>query len=394
MQTLSPDHSETTMTKFSMQCPLIPFLVVAMFNHTVHTTNADEPLVFISSFAAGDQGAVNAYQLEPTSGALKHIHRTGDIENPFFLAVSRDQKFLYSIHAKTFGGKESEQVAAYAIEGRTGRLQLLNRQSTRGTASCYLDVDATGKSVLVANYSTGNIASLPVRGDGSLGEAASFFQHVGSSVDPARQKAPYAHCIVVSPDNRFALAADLGLDQVLSYRLDAATAKLSPNAPPFVKSPPGAGPRHLTFHPNGRHVYVINELKNSVTLFDYVTESGTLTERQTISTLPGDFVGTSHCADLKITPNGRFLYGTNRGHDSIAAYRIGEDGRLSLLGIEPSLGKGPQNLVMAADGKLLLCANMPGNNVAVFRIDPQTGGLKSAGEPVSILSPSCIRLLP
>ena len=382
------------MTKFSMRCPLIPILVVAMLSDTVQTTNADEPLVFISSFAAGEKGAINAYQLEPTTGALKSVHRTGDVENPFFLAVSRDQKFLYSIHAKTFSGKEPEQVAAYAIEGRTGRLKLLNRQSTRGTASCYLDVDATGKSVLVANYSTGNIASLPVREDGSLGEAASFFQHAGSSVDPARQKGPYAHCIVISPDNRFALAADLGLDQVLSYRLDAATAKLSPNTPPFVKTPPGAGPRHLTFHPNGKHVYVINELKSSVTLFDYVTESGTLTERQTISTLPGDFAGTSHCADLKITPNGQFLYGTNRGHDSIAAYRIGDEGRLTLIGIEPSLGKGPQNLVIAANGTLLLCANMPGNNVTVFRIDAQTGGLKSVGEPVSIFSPSCIRLLP
>ena len=382
------------MTKFSMRCPLIPILVVAMLSHTVQATNADEPLVFISSFAAGDKGAINAYQLEPTTGILKPIHKTGDVENPFFMAVSRDQKLLYSIHAKTFGGQEPEQVAAYAIEGRTGRLKLLNRQSTRGTASCYLDVDATGKSVLVANYSTGNIASLPVNKDGSLGEAASFFQHAGSSVDPARQKGPYAHCIVVSPDNRFALAADLGLDQVLSYRLDAATAKLSPNTPPFVKTPPGAGPRHLTFHPNGRHVYVINELKSSVTLFDYVTESGTLTERQTISTLPSDFAGTSHCADLKITPNGQFLYGTNRGHDSIAVYRIGEDGRLTLIGIESSLGKGPQNLVVAANGTLLLCANLPGNNVAVFRIDPQTGGLKSVGEPVSILSPSCIRLLP
>ena len=382
------------MINSSARCPLVPLLVVAMLSHSIQTTNADEPLVFISSFAAGDKGAIHACQLEPTTGTLKPLHKTGEVENPFFLSVSRDQKFLYSIHAKTFGGKDPEQVAAYAIEGRTGRLKLLNRQSTRGTASCYLDVDATGKTVLVANYSTGNIASLPVNADGSLGEAVSFFQHAGSSVDPARQKGPNAHCITVSPDNRFVFAADLGLDQVLSYRLDAASAKLSPNTPPFVKAPSGAGPRHLTFHPNGRHVYVINELKSSVTLFDYVTESGTMTERQTISTLPGDFADTSHCADLKITPDGRFLYGTNRGHDSIAAYRIGDDGRLTLIGIEPSLGKGPQNLVIAANGTLLLCANMSGNNVAVFRINSRTGVLKSAGEPASMLSPSCIRLLP
>jgi len=155
-----------------------------------------------------------------------------------------------------------------------------------------------------------------------------------------------------------------------------------------VRTPPGAGPRHLTFHPDGQHVYVINELSNSVTLFDYGRESGTLVEKQTISTLPRDFTDTSHCADVKITPNGRFLYGTNRGHDSIASYRIADDGRLTLTAIEPSLGKGPQNLAIVPGGELLICANMPGNNVAVFRIDPQSGKLTSAGTPVAMTSPA------
>jgi 6-phosphogluconolactonase len=255
-------------------------------------------------------------------------------------------------------------------------------------------VDATGKTVLVANYSSGSVASLPVQEDGSLGKPASFYQHTGSSVDPSRQKEPHAHCIVVSPDNRFVYAADLGLDQVLGYRLDAATAKLTPIRPPFVRTRPAAGPRHLTFHPNGKQVYVINELANSVTLFDYVANSGNLIEKQTISTLPKEFAGKSYCADLKITPDGRFLYGTNRGHDSVAAYRIGADGNLTLLAIEPSLGKGPQNLAITPDGTLLLCANMAGNNVAVFRIDHKTGGLTSVGSPISMPSPSCIRVMP
>jgi 6-phosphogluconolactonase len=312
---------------------LLFLMVGAVVSSSTSSAQSNNPLVFIAAFTAGEKGAIHAYNLDLKTGQLKLAHRNTDVENPFFMALSPDGKFLYSIHAKSFGGKENEEVAAYQVEGRTGQLKLLNRQSAMGSASCYLDVDATGRTVVVANYSTGSVASLPVQQDGSLGRTASFVQHSGSSVDPARQKAPYAHCIVVSPVNRFVYAADLGIDQILGYRLDAETSKLSPNRQPFARTPPGAGPRHLTFHPNGKHLYAINELKNSVTLFDYLAESGMLIERQTISTLPEDFDGTTHCADLKITPDGQFLYGTNRGHDSIAAYDIGEDGRLKLIGI-------------------------------------------------------------
>jgi 6-phosphogluconolactonase len=268
----------------------------------------------------------------------------------------------------------------------------LNRQSSLGTSTCYVDVDATGKTVVVANYSTGSVAAFPVQADGSLGKATSFAQHAGSGVNRDRQEGPHAHCMVISPDNRFAYSADLGMDKILCYRLDAGQGKITPGRQSFVRTPPGAGPRHLTFQPDGRHVYVINELANSVTLFDHDPETGFLFERQTISTLPKEFTGTSHCADLKITPDGRFLYGTNRGHDSIAAYRIGADGQLTLLAIVPSLGKGPQNLAITPGGAFLLCANMPGNNVAVFRIDPQGGGLTSIGKPVSLPGPSCIKI--
>ena len=372
---------------------LLPLLMATLLTSTA--ARADDPLVFISAFASGEKAGIHAFQFDTKSGALKPLHRTTEIQNPFFLALSPDRKFLYSIDAKKFGGKENEDVAAFAIEGRTGQLRRLNKQSSRGTASCYLDVDATGKTVAVANYTTGSVAALPVQKDGSLGEAVSFVQHTGTGADPARQKGPNAHSIVVSPDNRFALAADLGIDKILIYKLDATVAKLTPNeAQPFVKMQPGSGPRHLTFHPNGKRVYVINELKNTVTFLDYAADAGMLTERQIISTLPADFAGKSYCADLKITPDGNFLYGTNRGHDSVAAYRIGEDGKLTLLAIHPSLGKGPQNLLITPDGQWLLCANMPGNSVVVFRIDPKTGALTATGEPVTMPMPSCIRWLP
>lgn len=357
------------------------------------SARAADPLVFVSEFAPGEKGGIRAYSFDTKAGTLKPLTRTGGVEHPFFLALSPNKKFLYSIHAKEFSGKDNEHVAAFEVVGRTGELKFLNRQSAEGTAACYLDVDATGKAVLVANYTSGSVASLPVKADGSLGERASFFQHKGGSVNPQRQKEPHAHCIVVSPDNKYVFAADLGTDQILCYKLDPATAKLTPNDPPFAKSPAGAGPRHLTFHPSGKRVYAINELLNSVTVFDYDATAGRLTEKQTVSTLPADFKGTSYCADVKITPDGKFLYGTNRGHDSVAVYGIGDDGKLSLVAIEPSLGKGPQNLAITPDGAWLLCANMPGNTVAVFAIG-KDGKLKSAGEPVKHASPSCILLLP
>ncbi len=357
------------------------------------TCQAAEPLVFISAFANGEQGGIHAFALDRASGHLKPIHKTDGVENPFFIAVSPDQKFLYSIFAPTFGGTEPEQVASFRLEGKSGKLTPLNRQSTKGTASCFLEVDSTGKSVLLANYSSGSVASYSVSADGSLSEPISFVQHHGSSVKAARQKEPHAHCFIVSPDNRFAYSADLGLDQIVCYSFDAATAKLKPNSQPFVRTVPGGGPRHLTFHPGGKFLYAINELKNSVSVFDFLSDSGILIERQTISTLPDDFDGVTHTADLKITPDGKHLYGTNRGHDSIAAYKIADNGLLTLVEITPSLGKSPQNLAITSDGSLLLCANMPGNNVVSFRINADSGKLTSIGEPVEITSPSCIRIV-
>ena len=352
-----------------------------------------EPVLFVSSFAPGEKGAITAFTFDVKTGGLKSLQRTGEIEHPFFLVLSPKGDFLYAIHAPTFGGKEPEQVAAYAHSG-SGKLTLLNRQSTRGTASCYLDVDATGKTLLLANYTSGSVAALPIATEGKLGEATSFFQHTGSSVNPDRQKEPHAHCFVIAPGNRFAYAADLGTDQILGYRLDAAKSTLSKLEPPFVRTAAGAGPRHLTFHPNGKLAYVINELANTIQSFTFDPASGQLTARQTISTVPGDFKGVSHTADLKFTPDGKFLYGTNRGHDSLACYQVSPAGDLTLLEIISSHGKGPQNLLIAGGGKWLLCANMPGNNVAIFSIDPQSGRLTLKDQTVEIVSPSCLRLVP
>lgn len=348
-----------------------------------------DPLVFITSFAKGEAGAIHAMRLDAERGMLTEVNSTTDVENPFFIALSPDRKYLYSIHALKFGGPEHSEVAAYSIEDSAGKLRLLNRQTTLGTTACYIDVGAKGRSVVVANYSSGSVVSYPVQGDGSLREAATFVQHEGMSVNEARQQEPHAHCFVISPDNRYAFSADLGIDEIIGYKLKSRTSELQ-RLDGATETAPGAGPRHLIFHPNGKYVYVINELLNTVSLFDYDAETGKLSKRQTIATLPSDFEGVSHTADLKITPDGKYLYGTNRGHDSIACYRLSADGSLTLLEIVPSLGKGPQNLAIACGGKLLICANMPGNNVAVFRIDGTSGKITSVGAPLEVTSPSCI----
>ena len=371
-------------------CLLVPGLALGVL--TCPCGADDGVLVFVSSFAKGEAGAINAFRVDSDRGTMKLVHRTSDVENPFFLALSPNRKFLYSIHTPDFGDTVHDEIAAFRLEGDTGRMKLINRQSALGTTSCYLDVDASGRTLVVANYSSGSVASLPIGKDGALGKAASFVQHAGKSIDPKRQLGPHAHCFVISPDNRFAFAADLGLDQVLCYRLDSDAAKLSTPQQPFVRTSPGAGPRHLTFHPGGNMVYVVNELANSVTVFGYDGKRGQLSRRQTISTLPTDFDGTSYCADIKVTPDGRLLFATNRGHDSIAAYHVQESGRLKLAGIVPSRGKGPQNLAITSDGRLLLCANMPGNTVAMFRIDVAGGGLRPIGEPIELPSPSCIMI--
>jgi len=353
---------------------------------------AEDQLIFISSFAAGDAGAIQAFHLDTEKGTLVRQARFAAVENPFFLALSPDQKTLFSIHAVgTFGGGDDEFVMSLRIDDQNGKLTAINTQSSKGTASCYLDVSPDGKTVVVANYSSGSVASYAIGKDGALGKPASFVQHTGSSVDESRQKAPHAHCIVYSPNGKHVFAADLGTDKIVSYTVSDSKLKTSPH--PFVRTTPGTGPRHLTFHPSGRSVYVVNEIGNTVTSYRYDATHGFLSEQQSISTLPEEYEGTTHTADIKITPNGKFLYATNRGHDSVAGYRVRDDGNLTLVNIEPSLGAGPQNLAIVADGKFLLCANLPGDNLSVFRIDQESGRLTAVGTPVKIDKPSCIMVV-
>jgi 6-phosphogluconolactonase len=281
-------------------------------------------------------------------------------------------------------------VDAFALDAKTGKLTPLNQQNSGGSGPCHISVDATGKCLLVANYGGGSIAALPIHADGSLGEAATILQHSGSSVNTSRQTGPHAHFILPSPDNRFTLDCDLGLDKIFINHLDASAAGLTPNEPPFTTVTPGSGPRHLVFSADGKFIYLINEMAGTITVFNYAVSNATLTGVQTISTLPKDFSGNNTAAEIALAPNGKFLYASNRGQDSIAAFAVDQQtGKLTFVEHQSTLGHTPRHFAIDPSGRWLLAENQGSDSVVVFALDPDTGKLKLAGQSVSIGAPVC-----
>jgi 6-phosphogluconolactonase len=290
-----------------------------------------------------------------------------------------------------FNGKGTGAVGAFSIQPKTGKLTALGQQSSGGSGPCHVLVDHTGRWVLVANYGSGSVACLPIKEDGGLGAAWSAIQHSGSSVHPQRQQGPHAHGFALDRANRIALAADLGLDKIFIYRFDADRGKLGLKRPAWVDTRPGAGPRHLAFHPSGRWLYAINELDNTVTAYTYDAADGALAALESLSTLPEGFQGGNSTAEIAVHPSGKFLYGSNRGHNSIAIFAIDQQaGKLRPLGHESTQGKTPRSFAIDPAGRYLLAANQDSNNVVVFRIDPATGLLKSTGQPVEVPAPVCV----
>lgn len=353
-----------------------------------------EFIVYIGTFTSTAQKSKGIYscRFRPATGTLTSADLVAEAANPTFLALDPSRRFLYSVNAiANYEGQNAGSISSFSIDARTGGLKLLNRVSSRGTGPTHLVVDKTDRCLLAANYTGGSVAAFPVKGDGSLGEVSSFFQHTGFSVNPQRQAGPHAHSVNLSPDNRFALVADLGLDQVLSYRLDPDRAALTLNDPPFVKVSPGSGPRHMAFHPNGRFAYVISEMLSSVTAFAYDRARGSLKEIQTISTLPKDFSGRNAAAEVAVDPTGRFLYGSNRGHDSIAVFTIDHrKGTLTLVEQVSTQGKAPRYFTFDPTGGYLLAANQDSDNIVLFRVDQKTGRLTPAGPSIEVPSPVCV----
>ena len=358
-------------------------------------TEAKELLVYVGTYTSAKSEGIYSFRMDLESGALSPAGVTTGVKNPSFLAIHPNRKFLYAVsEVEDSDGKKTGGVTAFAIDAATGKLSKLNAQSSEGAGPCHLVVDQSGKCVLVANYGGGSVASLPIGGDGKLAKAASAIQHKGSSVKPGRQAAPHAHSINVDPGNRFAVAADLGLDKVLVYRLDAGKGTLTPNDPPSTSVAPGAGPRHFAFHPTGRFAYVINEITCTVTAFAYDGQRGTLKETQTITTLPHEVKEGYSTAEVQVHPSGNFLYGSNRGHDSIAIFSIEQrTGKLTAVGHQATGGKTPRNFAIDPTGQYLLAENQGSDTIVVFRIDQKTGELKPTGNEVDVPSPVCVKFL-
>jgi 6-phosphogluconolactonase len=350
--------------------------------------------VFVGTYTGGASKGIYRMVLDTASGKLSEPALAAELDSPSFLAIHPTRKYLYAVN-EHIGSPKAGAVTAFALDAKTGELTQLNQQSTIGDGPCHLVVDASGKNLLVANYGGGSVAVLPIGPDGKLAPASAFIQHTGKVFDPERQGAPHAHSINLDAGNRFAVVADLGLDRVFVYRFDPVRGQLTPNQPPAAKVKDRSGPRHFAFHPDGRHAYVINEINCTITAFDYDPERGTLNEIQTIATMPVAVEPRHSTAEVVVHPSGRFLYGSNRGHDSLAVYAIEKGtGRLKLVEYQSTGGKTPRNFAVDPTGSYVLAENQDSNTIVVFRVDPGTGALEPTGQVVSVPKPVCVKFVP
>jgi 6-phosphogluconolactonase len=388
----------TTTQFFTSLCMSIAALAI-LATSTMHAADEKHPdslRVYIGTYTGAKSKGIYLSQLDLKTGKLSEPELAGEVDNPSFLAIHPSRRYLYAVgEVSNFGGQKAGAVSAFSIDAKTGQLTLLNQQSSGGTGPCHLVVDRQGKNVLAANYGGGSVCVLPIDGHGRLGSTTAFIQHEGSGANPQRQAQPHAHSINLDAANHFAVAADLGLDKVLVYRFDAEKGTLAPNDPPFTAVAPGAGPRHFAFHPSGHYAYVINEIHLTVTAFTYDAEHGVLKEIQTLSTLPaGTETKGLSTAEVQVHPSGKFLYGSNRGHDTIAIFGIDQHtGKLTAVGHKPTGGKTPRNFALDPTGTFLLAENQSSGTIVVFRIDQKTGELEATGHSIEVPSPVCVRMM-
>ncbi len=351
--------------------------------------------LYIGTYTGKRSRGIYYCPFDARTGTLGAPKLAVETRSPSFLALHPNGQWIYSSGEMGSGAQRAGAVSAFRIERPSGTLTLLNQESSGGAGPCHVSVDEKGKCLLTANYGSGSIASLPIAKDGKLEPPASKIQHQGSSVNKQRQAGPHAHCLTPDPKNRFALACDLGLDHVMVYKLDAGKATLTPNDPAYGVVPPGSGPRHMAFHPKGKFLYVVNEMGSSITAFDWDGKSGGMKELQTISTLPAGFTNSTTCAEIAVHPSGKFVYASNRGHDSIAVFSVDEaTGKLSAVEHASTQGRTPRHFTIDPSGRWLLAANQESDSIVVFAVDPKSGRLRDTGQKVEAMSPVCLMLVP
>jgi 6-phosphogluconolactonase len=350
--------------------------------------------VYVGTYTDGGSRGIYRFELDLSSGAASEPVLAGESENPSFLAVHPNGRVLYAVNeVASFGGARTGAVSAFAIDPANGRLTRLDQQPSGGADPCYLAVDRAGRNVLVANYTAGTVAVLPLAADGRLRPASTVHQQAGTGPNRARQEGPHAHEIVLDASEAFAFAVDLGADRIFVYRYGVASGTLEPNDPNATVLEPGSGPRHLAWHPSGNIAYVINELGSTVTAFRYDAGRGTLDGFQTVTTLPAGFSGANKAAEVGVSPDGRFLYASNRGDDSLAVFSIdAASGTLAASGRVPTGGRAPRHFVIDASGRLLLVANEASDSITFFRLDPATGRPSPVGRPLAVSKPVCVLL--
>ncbi len=355
----------------------------------------DDMFVYVGAYTEPPQGraeGISVYRFDPAAGALSLVQTVAGVANPSFLALDAGRRTLYAVNELADGG-----VSAFARDAESGELTPLNREKSHGADPCYISFDSTGRFALVANYTGGSVAVLPIAANGSLSPASSVIHHEGSSIVPDRQGEPHPHMIAPTPDGRSIVVTDLGIDGLLLYRLDEATGTLQPAGQdvPAVKTAAGAGPRHFAFSPNGRILYVINELNSTLTVYAYDGEAGTLAPLQTVSSLPVGFTGENDCAHILVSCDGRFVYGSNRGHDSIAIWAVDEaSGTLTPVGHASTRGKTPRNFALDPSGAWLLAANQDSDSIVAFRRDQASGLLTATDDVTATPSPVAVLFAP
>ena len=387
-----------TMRSFFVPAALLTILFLTLvLSSAAQFPQHRKYLFYVGTYTEeGSKGkGIYAYRYDAGTHQISSLGLAAETTNPSFVAPSPDGHFLYAVNeVGNYKGPNSGGVSAFSIDRKSGKLTFLNEVASRGADPCYIVVDKSGKYVLVANYTGGSVAVFPILADGKLGEATAFVQHTGKGPNAERQEGPHAHSVDLSPDQRFAMVDDLGLDELLVYKFDNTKGTLTPNDPPFAKLDAGAGPRHFALRPDGKFAYVVAEIGHTVTVFSNDAANGKLQSVQSITTLPKDFKGRNDDAEIQMHPSGKFLYASNRGDDSIAIYAIDESkGTLTAVGIVPTGGKEPRSFEIDPTGTLLFAENQKSDSIVVFKIDQKTGQLTPDVRLLDIPSPVCLKFV-